>query len=38
LELEVSGPDAEGAAVALRELIKSRFHEADHVRDKFLNA
>jgi phosphocarrier protein len=34
LELEVTGPDANDAAVALCELIKRRFHEAEHVRDK----
>ena len=38
LELEVTGPDAEDAAVALCELIESRFHEAEHVRDKLPNA
>jgi phosphocarrier protein len=38
LELEVAGPHAKDAAVAICELIRSRFHEAEHVRDKFTHA
>jgi phosphocarrier protein len=38
LELKVTGPDAEDAAVALCELIKCRFHETEYVRDKLPHA
>jgi phosphocarrier protein len=38
LELELAGPEAKDAAVALCELVTSRFHETESVRDRLPHA